>query len=348
MVTLKDPNRGFDAFVIGEPARAFYGGQFGLTFPLFPHYGVQLWCPDVGGFVDPASGGAEMMMAVYGTMSTQERRRIKIRVRSAMSEQAKHQGRFMGGRAPYGYVLGDAGVHPNPSKVAHGQRLRKLEIDPTAAPIVERIFSEYLSGSGYHAIATALTADGIPSPSAHDPARNRHRDMRSWSKIAVRSILINPRYVGREVWGKQRRDEVLVDLDDVALGYESRMRWNDPSEWIWSEQETHQAIISPEVFAAAQAQMAAGSHRPNSGKTKTTGRTYVLSGREHCGVCGHRMQGNPNHGENHYRCRYPRDFAPAPGMNHPRTVYVRESAIVPKLDEWIASLFAPANLEETC
>ena len=68
----------------------------------------------------------------------------------------------------------------------------------------------------------------------------------------------------------------------------------------------------------------------------------------HCGVCGHRMQGNPNHGENHYRCRYPRDFAPALGMDHPPTVYVRESAIVPKLDEWIATLFAPENLDETC
>lgn len=27
------PDRGFDAVVIGEPQRAFYGNQFGLTFP---------------------------------------------------------------------------------------------------------------------------------------------------------------------------------------------------------------------------------------------------------------------------------------------------------------------------
>ncbi len=164
----------------------------------------------------------------------------------------------------------------------------------------------------------------------------------------MRSILCNPRYVGREVRGKQRRDERLLDVNDVAAGYESKMRWNDPSEWIWSAEIVHQPIITPEVFAQAQAQMAAGSYRPNSGKTKKTGHTYVLSGRVHCGVCGHRMQGNPNHGENHYRCRFPRDFAPAPGLDHLRTVYVRESAIVPKLDEWIATLFAPENLDETC
>ena len=48
-----DPDRGFDGVVIGEPQRAFYGNQFSLTFPLFTHYGVQLWVPEVGGPVDP-------------------------------------------------------------------------------------------------------------------------------------------------------------------------------------------------------------------------------------------------------------------------------------------------------
>jgi hypothetical protein len=33
LAALRDPNRGFDAVVIGEPHRAFYGNQFGLTFP---------------------------------------------------------------------------------------------------------------------------------------------------------------------------------------------------------------------------------------------------------------------------------------------------------------------------
>jgi site-specific DNA recombinase len=33
LAALRDANRGFDAVVIGEPHRAFYGNQFGLTFP---------------------------------------------------------------------------------------------------------------------------------------------------------------------------------------------------------------------------------------------------------------------------------------------------------------------------
>lgn len=46
---LAQPGRGFEAVAIGEPQRAFYGNQFGLTFPIFAHYGVQLWVPEVGG-----------------------------------------------------------------------------------------------------------------------------------------------------------------------------------------------------------------------------------------------------------------------------------------------------------
>jgi len=49
---LADPHRGFDAVVIGEPQRAFYGNQYSLIMPVFTHYGVQLWVPEVGGPVD--------------------------------------------------------------------------------------------------------------------------------------------------------------------------------------------------------------------------------------------------------------------------------------------------------
>jgi len=54
-------------------------------------------------------------------------------------------------------------------------RLHVLEIDPYAAEVVRRIFEEFLGGKGIFAIAEGLTADGILSPSAYDPARNRHR-----------------------------------------------------------------------------------------------------------------------------------------------------------------------------
>jgi site-specific DNA recombinase len=219
---LARPDRGFEAVVIGEPARAFYGNQFGLTFPVFAHYGVELWVPEVGGAIDPGSDAHDLVMSLYGGMSKGERNRIKIRVRSAMAAQARTEGRFLGGRPPYGYRLVDAGPHPNPGKSAHGQRLHRLEPDPATAPVVQRIFEEYVSGAGLYAIAERLTREGIPSPSANDPERNLHRHGKAWSKLAVRAILANPRYTGRQVWNRQRRDEVLIDVEDVALGHETR------------------------------------------------------------------------------------------------------------------------------
>jgi DNA invertase Pin-like site-specific DNA recombinase len=48
-------------------------------------------------------------MSLYGGMSEGERNRIKIRVPSAMAAQAATEGRYLGGRPPYGYRLADAG-----------------------------------------------------------------------------------------------------------------------------------------------------------------------------------------------------------------------------------------------
>jgi hypothetical protein len=49
---LADPGRGWDAIVVGEYERAFYGSQYALMAPLFEHYGIQLWMPEAGGRVD--------------------------------------------------------------------------------------------------------------------------------------------------------------------------------------------------------------------------------------------------------------------------------------------------------
>ena len=345
--TLPNPDRAFGAVVIGEPQRAFYGNQFGLTFPVFVHYGVGLWVPEVGGAVDPGSDAHEIVMSLYGGMSKGERNRIKTRVRSAMAAQAAIEGRFLGGRPPYGYQLVDGGPHPIPAKAAAGQRLHRLEPDPVAALIVQRIFSEFLAGRGLYAIAEGLTHDGILSPSAHDPDRNRHRrgSGGAWSKAAVRAILHNPRYTGHQVWNRQRREEVLLNVEDVALGHETRMRWNPSSQWIWSEQPTHASLVDTDTFHAAQ-KVFGGAQRVAVRREKTK-RPYVLSGMVRCGICGRRMQGSQNHGRAYYRCKFPAEYA-VTEQQHAKTVYVREEAILPALDRWLAGLFDDKHIDSTC
>jgi site-specific DNA recombinase len=344
---LRAPDRGFDAVVIGEPQRAFYGAQFALTFPLFEHYGVELWVPEVGGRVDPGSEAHDMVMTLFGGMSKGERSRIRTRVRNAMAAQAATQGRFLGGRPPYGYRLTDAGPHPTPGKAALGIRIHRLEPDPATAQIVVRIFEEYVSGKGLFAIAESLTRDGVPSPSAYDRARNPHRNGRGWSKTAVRAILINPRYTGVAVWGRQRRDEVLVDVEDVAAGHRTKLRWNDEDAWVRSPGVAHEPLISAELFEAAQTRRAANG-RTTIRKPRRTPRPYLLRGLLRCGLCDRRMQGSWNHDQAYYRCRYPTEYALPQRTHHPRIVYIREMHIVPPLDDWISGVFDPERLEETC
>ncbi len=345
--TLANPDRGFDAVVIGEPQRAFYGNQFGLTFPVFVHYGVQLWVPEVGGPIDPDSEAHDLIMSVFGGMSKGERNRIKIRVRASMAAQAHIEGRYLGGRPPYGYRLADAGPHPHPGKAADGKRLHRLEPDPVAAPVVQRIFAEYLSQIGVFAIAQRLTADGIACPSAHDQARNRHRNGIAWSKSTVRTILTNPRYTGHQVWNKQTKHESLIDVNDVALGHQTKLTWNDKSRWVHSEHPAHQPLVTRTIFDLVQHQLAARGPRTTGRVTTARKHRYLFKGLITHHACGRRMQGNWNHDRAHYRCRYPTEYATANNIDHAPTVYLREDQITEPLDTWLATAFEPQSIEQT-
>ncbi len=105
LAAMADPGRGFDAIVIGEYERAFYGSQYALMTPLLEHYGIQLWLPEAGGPVDLSGEGHEEAMLALGVQSKREITRTRIRVRTAMAAQAREQGRYLGGRPPYGYRL---------------------------------------------------------------------------------------------------------------------------------------------------------------------------------------------------------------------------------------------------
>jgi site-specific DNA recombinase len=135
-----------------------------------------------------------------------------------------------------------------------------------------------MAGHGIFAFAEMLTADGIPCPSAHDRAPNKHRCGIAWSKSAVRAILTNPRYTGHQVWNRQRKDEVLLDINDVTLGHTTKMRRNEAGQWIYSDEIVHPPVIDDETFKNAQDVLAGrgrGScqHRPHDVR-----RAYAFGG----------------------------------------------------------------------
>jgi hypothetical protein len=89
------------------------------------------------------------------------------------------------------------------------------------------------------------------------------------------------------VWNKQRKDEVL--------GHETKLRWNDPDDWIWSTDLAHEPIIDLETFKRAERLRIAGGRGKTKGRIRTK-HPYVLKSMIRCGLCERRMQGQQNHG----------------------------------------------------
>ena len=336
---LADPDRGWDAVVVGEYERAFYGSQYAAMAPLFEHYGVQLWMPEAGGRVDYQSEHDEKTMTVLGLSSKREITRTSIRVRTAMAAQTREQGRYLGGRPPYGYRLADAGPHPNKAHAAWGRRAHRLDPDPATAPTVRWIFAQRLAGHSVARIARALNEAGVPCPSAADPGRNTHRTGAGWTLGTVTTILENPRYTGRQVWNRQRTDTELADPANVTLGHKSVQRWNLPDGWVISSRLAHPALVSEDDFVAAQDVNAARGPVPQD---EPVLRRYLLAGLLACGVCGRRMESAWSNGKPAYRCRHGHTSAMAPDPARPKNTYIREDKLLPHLPTLHLLLTTPA------
>ena len=100
---LDEPGRPWDAIVVGEGKRCWFGSQFSEVAPVLEHRGVRLFVPELGGEYDPKNSSHYTLMTLTGGMSRGERQTVQERVRQGMAAQVEVQGRFQGGRPPYGY-----------------------------------------------------------------------------------------------------------------------------------------------------------------------------------------------------------------------------------------------------
>ena len=66
-----------------------------------------------------------------------------------MTALTQLQGRYLGGRPPYGYRLVPAGPHPNPTHARWGRKLLALAPDLTTAPIVQWMSTQRQAGTSY-------------------------------------------------------------------------------------------------------------------------------------------------------------------------------------------------------
>jgi hypothetical protein len=67
----------------------------------------------------------EQLMLALGLQPKREMTRTRVRGRTAMTTQTREQGRYLGGRPPYEYLLADAWPHPNKAHAAWGRRAHR-------------------------------------------------------------------------------------------------------------------------------------------------------------------------------------------------------------------------------
>ncbi|MEU5264670.1 recombinase family protein [Amycolatopsis sp. NPDC021455] len=316
MAAAEQPNRSFDAVVIGEYERAFYGDQFNAVLATLRENGIQLWLPEADGPVNRDDPVHQALMLLLGSQSRREVLRARHRVLAAMHVQARVQGRFLGGQPPYGYRLADAGPHPNRAHASWGRRLHRLELDPAIAPWVRWIFQQRATGRSVAGIARELNDRGVPCPSSADRVRNRHRTKHEWIVRTVVGILENPRYTGRQVWNRHGARTPGPAQQGASV------RPSAARGWAESKKMAHPALVDEATFVAIQGMRTA--RLTQDGDT----RKYILTGLVQCQLCGRRLDSHWVNGRPGYRCRHGHTSACNRPPEHAKNIYVREDHLL--------------------
>ena len=173
-------------------------------------------------------------------------------------------------------------------KGSHAEHVRLIPSADERIHTVRRIFDWYAGSEsiGYKAIAERLNCERVVSPRGN-----------GWSLSSIRSILMNPSYIGRVVWNRRRMGKFhrIADRREVERDGcgKRRVEWNDPEDWLVFE-DAHEPIVERAVFERAQRIMRERRERTRaagylSGRGKVS--TYLLSGLLRCGACGGSMHG---------------------------------------------------------
>ena len=215
-----------------------------------------------------------------------ESKKTGMRVHDTMVELVK-DGKFVGGKAPYGYKLVLSGEISN-----HGRALHKLVIVPEQAEVVRQIYGYAVNqGMGYQKIANTLNKNAVPAPI-----------LDKWKSGTVRSILTNPVYMGYIAYNRRKNNHA----DCTRL---------DRKEWVYSrEQKAEITIVSQELWERAQEIREARKNKINASRQATnelymeqynvpfsTRGRLALTGMVYCGYCGKRLK-NTGYA-NHWTCK---------------------------------------------
>ena len=232
---------------------------------IFPFLGVRFIAVNEG-YDSTQSLGSSVSLDVSLKALVYEMYSRDISEKIRCVKQAKlRRGEYLGNIAFYGYRL-------SPTEK------NKLVIDGPAAEVVRRIFSRAAEGISMTDIAVELNRDGVLSPFMYRKANNMEvrcawkvaNDNNCWTRENVKRIISDERYTG-----------CLISNTRVRVDVTTKKTQPVPKEnWIVVE-NTHEAIVSKEIFEQAQMVMRHCKCRKKPGKP-----AHMFHGLVKCAHCG--------------------------------------------------------------
>lgn len=197
--------------------------------------------------LNTSSMESELFLAILSSMAEGESTSISENNKWSIQRRFKN-GTFKLSYPPYGYDWDG----------------EQMVINPEQAETVRWIFKQVLSGKGTHAISDELNANSIPTKKGG-----------RWTPTTVRGMVSNEKYTGDVIFQKTYTDSQFNR--HINYGQKDRYAMSDH----------HEAIISREVFEAANALIAQRGKEKGiiKGSEKYQSR-YCFSGRIVCGECG--------------------------------------------------------------
>ena len=254
-------------------------GQY--TEIYFPSKGVRYIA--VNDNIDTLNGESELA-PFLNILNEMHARQTSKKVKAALRTRCM-AGAHWGSHVPLGYMR-------DPERKGH------LLVDPETKWIVEKIFDKAYHGMGAAKITRILVEEQIPTPGwlhyirdgtyarfyEGAPESKRY----DWRISAVKTILKDELYIGNNIFNRA-----------PTASFKSKIQTRNPkSEWICVE-NTHEPIISRDVFEQVQGQIA------NRRREQKDGTTQIFAGLLKCADCGWTMRfGRQNNGSRrgYYAC----------------------------------------------
>ncbi len=154
--------------------------------------------------------------------------------------------------------------------------------DEVTAPVVQRMFNAAANGDSSRKIAQDLNNDGVIPPLKYrvlyrdefgEEGAARASDY--WNYTTVKRILKNEVYLGHTLLGKSRK-----------VNSKSKLKLPVPKEHWAVTENTHEPLVSEEIFQRAHENMGKGTHNFRQYEHV---RKSIFSGIAYCELCGHAL-----------------------------------------------------------